>query len=239
MSDPTAAPAQEKASLIEDFVDIWTSPSKVFERRKDAGFWGPLLILSVVIGALMFVARDTLFAIIDAQMMKNAQGANAAQMEQAKGMVHTFGLVGILVGVPIGVLILGIGVWITGKIMGAEEFGYTKATMIGAYSMTPKALGAVIFVVQAMVTDVSKVTNPGAVSLSAARFLGEDAPQWLMQLLLRVDPFVLWQTILIAIGVSVVGKVSREKLIPTALICYALGAIPALWAMLMALVRGS
>src|SRR5262245_52362852 len=47
--DPTtSATPPEKASLIEDFIDIFYTPSTVFARRAKSGFGLPLLVIVVI-----------------------------------------------------------------------------------------------------------------------------------------------------------------------------------------------
>ncbi len=63
-STPAPPPKQEKASLLDDFMDIFYAPSAVYARRANKSFWVPLLIISVltVIGTLI---SDILLALLD------------------------------------------------------------------------------------------------------------------------------------------------------------------------------
>ena len=49
--DPTATPAQpEKASVWEDFIDIFYMPASVFARRASGPFWVPFLVVAILSG---------------------------------------------------------------------------------------------------------------------------------------------------------------------------------------------
>src|SRR4030095_10330137 len=80
----------EKASLLDDFMDIFYAPSAVFARRANANFWVPLLIVSVLLGVIFFANRDLIDPIMEAEfaraMAKNpqAQQMTPDQVETAR-----------------------------------------------------------------------------------------------------------------------------------------------------------
>src|SRR6478672_4371229 len=61
----TAEPKKpEKASLLDDFMDIFYAPSAVFARRANSSFWIPLLIVSLLLGVIFFANRDLIDPIV-------------------------------------------------------------------------------------------------------------------------------------------------------------------------------
>src|SRR5262245_32383465 len=109
---PMNPPAGEPASLMEDFMDIFTSPSKVFERRAKSGFMVHLLILTVVCAAFMYANRSVMSQIFDAEFSKGAAKAMAAnpqitmdQMNSMKGIQEKVFSVTQFLFVPLGVFI--------------------------------------------------------------------------------------------------------------------------------------
>jgi hypothetical protein len=60
----------------------------------------------------------------------------------------------------------------------------------------------------------------------------------MLTLLGRVDLFTLWVSALLGIGIVVVGKLPRGRIVPAALIMWTLGAVPAFWQLLMGALRG-
>src|ERR671932_2052109 len=63
---PTHAEAA-KASVWEDFIDIFYAPSQVFERRRDGRFGLALLVLALLTGILFYIFYRNTTAIWDAQ----------------------------------------------------------------------------------------------------------------------------------------------------------------------------
>ncbi|MEP6509452.1 MAG: hypothetical protein ABJC63_14605 [Gemmatimonadales bacterium] len=70
MTESTAAPTPSGASVWEDFVDIFTNPSAVFERRRDGQFGLALAILAVLTGILAFALHNGLGPGMDAVIAK-------------------------------------------------------------------------------------------------------------------------------------------------------------------------
>ena len=247
MSDPTPAAAAEKATIIDDLIEIWTSPTAVFRRRAESGYFLMMCVLTVVIGALFFANRGVLEGVMDAEMNRRFAAAAAEgqtvppeAIAMAKKWGGIFGTFGAFVGVPIGILLVGLGTLLTGKIVGADdEFGYRKATMIAAYSFVPKILGMLALTVQGVLMDTNTITSPYQISTSVARFLDPNMNAGLLALLGRVDIFTLWSSILIGIGIAVVGKTSRERILPAAAVIWLFGAVPACWQLLMGALRGT
>ena len=238
MANPVDAPvtaSPERASLFEDFIDIFYAPSKVFARRANSGFWAVTLIITVVIGALIFANTGAMQAITDAefqrqatQMIEKNPAMTMEQIEKGRGIGEAVTkFVGFVI-MPLAVLLLGFMVWLVGKIFGAK-LGYTAAAMIVAYSCIPRILEQVLVSLQAMLLDTSAMTSRAQLSLGASRFLDPDtASAGMLTLLQRVDPFTIWVTILLGIGISVVGKVPREKGMLAAALLWLVGSVPAL-----------
>jgi hypothetical protein len=50
-----------------------------------------------------------------------------------------------------------------------------------------------------------------------------------MALASRVDPFIIWITVLLAIGLHVIGKIPKQQAYIVAAITWLVGALPALF----------
>jgi hypothetical protein len=71
--------------------------------------------------------------------------------------------------------------------------------------------------------------------LGPGRFLDPDtASPLLMALLMRVDVFYVWSTVLIAIGLQVIGKVPAAKAYLVAIAVWFVGALPSVVGAVMA-----
>src|SRR3954452_11105451 len=79
-----------KAGLWEDFVDIFYAPSSVFARRADGKFGLALVVLIVVATILIFLTKNAMQPIMDAEFALQAAAAmrknpNLTQEQLASG----------------------------------------------------------------------------------------------------------------------------------------------------------
>jgi len=231
-------PTPAKVSLADDFVDIFVAPSRVFARRANSGFFTIMVILTVILGLLFLGNRGTMQGIMDAEFARQMAAAakqNPAMTEQqiamgkkVAGYMTSFGA---FIGIPIGILIVGLGAWITGKLLDAK-MGYTTATTIAAYSFMPRIIEAFAINAQGWMIDTDALTGRFQLSLGVGRFLDPEMSAGLLGLLGRIDIFTIWVTVLLAIGIATVGKLSREKAVVAGVVMWTLGALPAFWALI-------
>jgi hypothetical protein len=225
---PTATP-----SVWEDFIDIWYTPAAVFARRERGNAWIPLLVVTLVVGGLFLLNARLLEPIFDAEFERGMAAAmrsnpqltpEMAQQGRAVGVV--IAKVGAFVFVPIAILFIGLAVWLLGKIVGAAE-SFGTAMVVAAYSYVPRVLEGLISGVQGFLLDPASMDGRYRVSLGAGRFLDPDTTSPLLLAVLgRVDVFTIWVTVLLAIGLSVTGKVSRANAGIVAALVWVVGALP-------------
>ncbi|HEX5003714.1 MAG TPA: YIP1 family protein [Gemmatimonadales bacterium] len=227
-----AAPAPERAARWEDFLEIFIKPSAVFERRRDSSFWVPFLVLVVLFVAIYVALKGAFQPIMDAEMsrgMARAMAKNPQFTEEMaanmRGAAQTWGSLMVVIGVPVAVFFIGIGIWISGKIIRAAV-GFGAALMIASYSYFPRVIELLVSGAQALLLPEEQLTGRASTSLGAARALDPDSTSAaLMATLLRVDVFTLWITFLIAVGLRVVGRVPMSKALLGAGIVYVLGGL--------------
>ena len=125
VSTPASAStaAAKQAAVWEDFVDIFYAPSQVFERRRAGQFGLALLILTVLMTAVFFIVRGGMQSVMDVEFQRKAAEAMAKNpkitmemMEKSRAIGEKFGWVFVLVGTPIMAFVIGILLWIGGKI---------------------------------------------------------------------------------------------------------------------------
>jgi hypothetical protein len=224
-------------SVWEDFIDIFYAPSQVFARRARSGFGVPMLVVTVLIGALALVNGAANDAALDADMgraqakamaqaaAKGGPQPSAAQMETIRNVSHTMSKIGLFVLLPIGMLLIGVVVALVGKMFDASVT-VGAGIMIASYAYIPRILEGVINCIQALFVDTSTITSRLNFSLGVGRFLDPDTtPPVLLGLLARVDVFTIWVTVLIAIGLSVVGKIPMKKAALAAVVVWFVGAL--------------
>jgi hypothetical protein len=227
-------PAPAKAGLWEDFVDIFYAPSSVFARRSDGKFGMPLLFLVVVGTVLFFLTKNAMQPVMDAEfarrsvdMMKKNPNLTAEQLSSGRGMFETLGPLFFALGLTVTVFGTGLVLWLVGKLFDAKE-SVSAAIMIATYAEVPRIVQILTNAAQGLFMPPEKLTSMNSVGFSPARFMDPDGSAVVIALLSRVDLFTIWVTVLLAIGLHVVGKIPKQQAAIAAVIVWVVGALPAL-----------
>jgi hypothetical protein len=233
MTDVTPPPAPPTTPVWEDFIDLFTSPSKVFERRReDPTFFVPLLVVTVVVGLIMFGTKDLMSPIFDAEFAKGMAKAQAqnpamteAQMETAKSFARTIATFGGFIIIPIAIALLGIVTFAAGKIVSATTT-FAQAMMVAAFAYVPRIVASVVAAVIAAVMDPASLNSQFAIQVGPARFLDPATTSMpLLVVLGRFELFTLWSTALVIIGLKVTGKLDTTKATIAGVIVWAIATI--------------
>lgn len=227
----TAAPADR----WEDFIDIFHAPSQVFARRERAGFGIPMLVVTVVLALLATANSGVLQPIIDAEFTRGTAAAmrqnpqlTPEMMQKGRAFSEAIARYGAVVFVPVGIFLTGLALWLCGKLVDATE-PLAAAVMVAAYAFLPRILEGILVGVQGLIVDPATLTGRFRLSLGLGRFLDPDsASPVLLALLGRVDLFTIWVTVLLAIGLSVTGRIPRSRAALAAALVWVLGALPQL-----------
>jgi hypothetical protein len=219
----------------EDLLEIFYAPRAVFERRKNSGFGLPLLVLFVVGTGLFFVGRSALEPVYDgeidrgiAQAMKSNPQMTPEMAERGKEVGKSILKVSVPAIVLFAPLILGLTLWIFGKFVEArQELG--AACMVAAYACFPRLLESILGVLQSLILPAEQLTSHYALQLGPARFIDPDLHPVLIALLGRVDLITLWCTALLALGLSITGKISVQKAAIAAGLVWLLASLFQLW----------
>ena len=235
MNETTVPAAPPRASFVEDFIDIFYAPSDVFERRRHASFWPALLVVTGLFAILTYVGFRLLGPAYDAEVTRQLAKAaeqnpqmTAQQLEAGRGFARIMMMVGPIVGTPIMVLILGLLLWVVGKLFDAKQ-ALGAAMLVVTLSFMPRILEALLTAIQGLVLDPTTMTSIYAVSLSPARFVDVSTTSMLVVgILARLDPFIIWSYVIVAIGLAVTGGIPRSKAAIAAFILWLLGTLPAI-----------
>jgi hypothetical protein len=231
----TTAAVPKTSSLFEDIVEIFVSPAQVFARRKGRGFWLALLIFTVVIAALAIGTKPLMQPVYDAvwqqsaaQIARQNPEITPEQLEKGRAFQDKFAIVGVVIFTPIIVLVTGLLLWIVGKLFDADE-PLGDAMMVSTFSFLPKILAMVAGALIAMFADPAHITSQFSVTVGPGYFVNATQQPILAALAGRLDIFTIWVTVLLAIGLHVVGRIPIGKAAAAAIIVWILGALPGLY----------
>ena len=231
----TPAPEAKPAALWEDFIDIFYAPSQVFARRATSGFGIPMLVVTVLIALLALANSGVMQPIVDAEFSRGAAAAmrkdprvTAEMLDKTRPFGEAIAKYGAIVFVPVGIFLTGLFLWLCGKLVDAKE-ALAAAVMVAAYSYVPRILEGVINGVQGLLLDPATLNGRFKLSLGLGRFLDPDSVSTVVLAMLgRIDVFTIWVTVLLAIGLSVTGKIPRSQAAIAAAVMWLVGALPQL-----------
>ncbi|HET7274881.1 MAG TPA: YIP1 family protein [Longimicrobiaceae bacterium] len=227
--------SEEPASAWEDFIDIFYAPSAVFNRHRHGGFVVALIFYTIVLAVLFYGMQQVLAPAFDAEFsraMESARAQNpqmtADQVQQMRDMSSIFGLIGVIVAVPIGILLSGLILWGIGRLMGATA-SVAAAIAVVTFSQFPRILQGAASILQGLILDPFSLDSLSAVSIGPARFVDPSAISPVLLVLLgRLDLFIIWSVVLVAIGIHVVGRLPKPQAWVAAGLLWIIGSIPML-----------
>jgi hypothetical protein len=227
-----AAPAPASSSVIEDIVDIFHSPSAVFERRRtNPKFWAAFFILVLLMAAAGYIMLKNLSSVMDAQFARQAAEITRKnpqitddQLATMRKVGQTFAPVGFALTMIVALFVLGVGVWLVGKLFDSAA-DLRQSMVIATFASFPKLIDLLLSAVMAMTLGTNNMTNMFAATPSAARFAGSDASLAVLGALSRISIGTIWATILIAIGLQVIGRISKQKAYTAAFVLWLVGTL--------------
>lgn len=229
----TSAPAPKTASLWEDFIDVFYAPRAVFERRRDGRFGVALLIYTVLTTAIFAFTAPMMAPIFEAQQRTQVEkmresGVSEEQIQQVRSfgdkMQGPMAIGFAAVGTPITIVVIGALLWLAGKIFGSAA-SFSQSMMVATYANVPRLLGMLVNGVLMFFGDPSQLTSMASLTYGPARFMPEGTDPAILALLGRVDLFTIWVTILLGIGLAVVGRIPRAKAFGAAAVVFVIGTL--------------
>jgi uncharacterized membrane protein (DUF485 family) len=233
-----AGVAPEKSGLIDDLLDVFIAPTKLFSRDLKGRFFAVMMIVSILIAGLALVNKGVQYNAMESEYLRGTAVAQAENPQLTDEMVQqgkTFAILGQTYGLfiimPIIIFCVGLMTFLASKIVGADvNFG--SALTIGAFAYAPRIIEQVLIAIQGVALNGASFTSRFQFSIGAARFLPPDGPMGLAGFIGRTDLITIWITVLIGIGIAKIGKVDAAKAATAAVIVWALGMIPILPALL-------
>ncbi len=227
----TPASASVTSSRWEDFIDVFIAPVQLFRRRSDGRFGHGLVVLIVVIGVVFFLTRNAMQPILDAEFRRGMAGnprMTPEQLETARRIAANFAPVSVIVIMLIATFVLGAVIWLVARMVGGR-INYAQGATIATFAYFPRALETIANGAQALLMDEGKLTSRFSVSLGLGRLLDPTTTSGpLLAVLGRVDLFTLWITVLVAVGLKQMTRITTGQAIAGAALVWLIGAIPTL-----------
>jgi hypothetical protein len=179
--------------------------------------WPPLLVVSVLIFIVSYATFNALSPVMEAEIQR--QMAKAMQSnpqftqemaDRSRGYYETLGKLGSLV-YPLYILVLGVAAWLIGKLVGSRQTLHA-ALVVASYTSIITVLELLTNGIQAMVTDLSRIPTAYALALGPAHLVdAATISPFVYAVLIRLNIFAVWRTILLSIGWYATGKVSKSS----------------------------
>jgi hypothetical protein len=218
-------------SRWDDYLDVYVAPTRLFERRSDGRFGHAMLVFIIAAAVLYFATRTAMEPIMNAEFERGmAANPNLTpeQMEAGRKFAGIAGGIFVLVGTPIMMLLLGGIIWLVSRALG-KALSYSQGATIATFAMFPRLVESVVSAVQALLMDEQNLNSRYKVSLGLGRFFDrETANPVVLALLGRIDLFTIWVTLLIVIGIKVMGRATTGQAVLGAVLVWLVGAIPML-----------
>jgi hypothetical protein len=194
-------------NIWQKITGIYYQPSKVFEQLKPKTLWWvPVIILLAVSVGVMFITRPVVVPEIMDQMAKNPDiPAESLPQVQERIQNPLYGLLGVLVGMPLAWVAVGLVFWgIFSMLGGKSSFGPMFAAT--AWASMISIPGSLIKVPLMFIMDTAKVQTSLALILST-----DMDGTYIFRLLAQMDFFTIWTVAVMALGYSVFSGVKPKK----------------------------
>lgn len=229
-SEGTNAPAKQ-GGLFEDLIEVFYAPSPVFERTRDVSATKYVLVTAVIVAIVMIATRNLLSPWLEAQSdlaLKLAAAKGTPIPDAAAASMRKFTAWGVVIGAPMTMLIgpyLNAVLLLIGAKLMKVKASYGQLATIATLAGVPRIIAWITLPAQAAVLDGSTARSLADLSFGPARFADPmTVPPPILALLGNLDLFRLWQIALIAIGVAVVGRVSKGTGAVVAIIMFGIAA---------------
>jgi hypothetical protein len=212
---------------------IFSAPSAIFRRREHGSFFIPLLVVTLLTGAIFYLNSGVMQPVFEAEF--DRQIALAARdrppippeaLARMRGFMIRIGQVAAFVFIPIAIFGVGVVTWLAGKLIDAKQ-SFNTALVVAAYAFTPRVLEGVVNGIQGLFLDPAQMNGRYRITFGPGRFLDPDTTSSLLiGAVGRLDLFTLWITVLVAIGLCVTGRIPLRRAAIAAALVWIAGGLP-------------
>jgi Yip1 domain len=206
-----SAEVPEHGNSFARIFGVLFSPKATFQSIVRRPTWiVPVVILGILAlsSVMLFGHRGGWPSYFERQMANNSrvQEMNAQQRQQALQIQLKISVPATYVVTPVApllvvLLIAAIFLGIFNGVAGTK-IGFKTSMGIVAYAYSPGIISGLLAILVIALKDVTTVDLQNIVASSAAAFLSDTAPRWMVALLGSLDIFSFWNMILMAIGYS-------------------------------------
>ncbi|MCS1352468.1 YIP1 family protein [Mechercharimyces sp. CAU 1602] len=205
------------------------SPGEQFARIKEnPRFWGALitvtLLNTLLITLSMFLIVGTPEGQEEMMSQVNGQEVSDAMLEGMKWMMVGVGALGMLFVYPIVILLTTLLHWFLMRMVNSD-ITYRQTLSVNSYAMVISLLGSTLLVVTIATGIYQPLLDEISTYPTSLASMVETESAVVGALLSTIEIFTIWQLILTAMGLSIVGSVSRGKGWTVALVVFSLGVL--------------
>jgi hypothetical protein len=197
---------------------MFTSPAEVFEDIGIKPTWVLAMVILVIVGVgaqVVIMPHVDSEATLRAKLEERGGDFNEAQIENMVEQGEKFAkfapIIGLVVA-PIAWAIMAAVFFLMLKIVGSEA-DYSRTLSTTLYGYWPATLVALVLT-SVLIQRVGKVPQEelaNVVKANLGAFMSPDAPAWLLAVGSTISIFNIWAVVLLIIGFSAVGKISKGK----------------------------
>lgn len=229
----------EPMSLGEACLRIFFTPARVFDRRAESGFAAPLLVVLAFVGLFAYGAGPYLAPVLDAEFARSTAATlrqnprlTAEQLQHMRDLGEKFAIPAAIAGTAVAVLAVGFAILVVANALGGT-LPLHAAFVLATFAAFPKTLAIAASGIVAAARDPSRIAGVYSVTLGPAFFLDPATTSPIpLTLAARLDVFTIWCTILVAIGLHRIARLSTPSAIAGAAIVWLVGSLPTLLSVL-------
>ena len=218
LAQPPTPTVGAKYSSMQRLWMMFTSPAEVFEDIGIKPTWVLAMVILVIVGvgaqAVIMPHVDS-EATLRAKLEERGDDFNEAQIEnmveQGEKVAKFAPIIGLVIG-PIMWAIMAAVFFLMLKIVGSDA-DYSRSLSTTLYGYWPPTLVALVLT-SVLVQRLGKVPQEelaNVVKASLGAFMSPDTPAWLLAVGSTISIFNIWAVVLLIIGFSAVGKISKGK----------------------------
>lgn len=208
MPAPEPTP-QASISPFGRVVGVLFSPKPTFEDVVRKPSWLLPVLLLAILGAIVAVGLNQKMnwpQYIAQQIEKSPRAAQLSPEQKEKAIetqskivpytVYVFGI-----PAPIVIVLMVAGVMMLAyNLLAGASVNYKTALGIVSHSFVPVVIGNILFLIVMFLKPPGTLDLDNPVATNLAAFLPDGTPKWLDAAAKNIDIFVIWITVLIAIG---------------------------------------